>query len=170
MSDHDTPRGPNMSRRARLLLAVSLAVNLLVLGIVAGSIVFDGPGRHGGRHHWGDMDPALRLLGPTPFVMALEKPQKEALAEAARGRRAAFEGNRALLGDRFEATLDLLRAERFDSSAFVDAIAAQGEVFRTQQRMTAELISDRVSAMSPEARRDYADRLDRSLDRVRRRD
>ena len=73
-----------MKRSLRWLLVGSLALNLLVVGVVAGALLTGGP--HGASHtdegDRGDArrDPRLRAMGNVPFVMALGPDDRSAPA------------------------------------------------------------------------------------------
>ncbi len=147
---------PALPRRLRWLLIGSLTLNLLVVGVVAGSALrFAGGG------------PGDRSLGFGPWSRGLSHEDHAALRESYKASgedfRAAWQQDRA---DR-AALVSALRAEPFDMAA-VDAIAT-----RMQDRGVARmelgqrLIRDHIAAMTPEARRAFADRLEQGPRRKR---
>jgi hypothetical protein len=165
MSDTDTkpsmPAEPTRKapRWMKITLALSLAVNLLVAGVVIGAIAAGGPG--------GERIAAVRDLGRTPFVIALDPKDRRAVARALRAEGEGFLANRRELKERFEEVLTLLRAETFDRAAVEALIAEQREFAVGRQVMGERVVLDRLSEMSVADRRAYADRLDKSMRRER---
>lgn len=157
------PEKPRIPARFRWLLIGSLTLNLLVVGAVAGMAL---------RFAGGDRmpPPTERSLGFGPWSGGLEREDMRALRKGfdASGTdlRAAWREERA---DR-AALFAVLRAEPFDP-AELDAVAARMQA-RTLERLDLgqKLIRDHIVAMSPEARRAFADRLERHQTRGRDRD
>lgn len=146
-----------MTGRGKWLLFASLAMNLLVIGIVAGWLISpDGPRR--------EDRPARSLLG-APFAEALAPEDRRALLRQMRGRADRIEGTREELRARFETLLDALRAEVWDRAAIEAVLQRQRQAAEGRQRLGEEMLLDRLEAMSADERRAYADRLE---DRVRR--
>ena len=149
-----------MTGRVRWLLFGSLAVNLLILGVVIGWVLSpDGPRR--------DDRPARSLMG-APFAEALAPEDRRALSREMRGRADRIEGTRDELRARFETLLDALRAEEWDRGAVTAVLDDQRRAAEGRQRLGEELLLDRLDAMTPEARRAYADRLEERVRRGRR--
>ena len=71
--------------------------------------------------------------------------------------------NRAELRARFERLLVAIRAEPFDRGAIEAILDEQRAAGARRLELAEEAVLDRLSAMTPEARAAYADRLDRSL-------
>lgn len=137
-------------RWMRLLLAASLALNLLVAGIVAGGLLHrDGPG--------GRMRPADLALGPV--ARALDEGDRRAILGALR----EGGGLRPLDRDPREAGLraiaEAVRAEPFDAARLRGALDAQAGRIEAAQRAVREALVERVAAMGPEGRAAFADRL-----------
>lgn len=145
------PTGP-----VRWLLIASLALNLLVAGLLLGSLIFDdGPGR-GPR-------PVELALGP--FARALDEEDRHAILESLRDR----PDLRPMRGEEREAAfadiLAAVRAEPFDPARAGAALAAQSSrVEAVQAAVQAELL-ERLRAMTPEQRAAFAERLDSELRR-----
>ena len=149
-----------MTGRVRWLLFGSLAVNLLILGVVIGWVLSpDGPRR--------DDRPARSLMG-APFAEALAPEDRRALLREMRGRADRIEGTRDELRARFETLLGALRAEEWDRDAVTAVLDDQRRAAEGRQRLGEELLLDRLDAMTPEARRAYADRLEERVRRGRR--
>lgn len=153
--------GAREGRWTKVALAVSLAVNLLVAGVVVGDALFDGR-----DHRRGGPPPGLRDIG-TPFVMALEPENRERLMRRAAERAGPFRENREALRHRFERLLDTLRAHPFDQAATRAVLEEQRAALFERQALGEELLVEHLAAMSPEERAAFADRLDRSLRRRR---
>ncbi len=145
-------------RRLRWVLAASLALNLCVLGIVAGAML----GR-GGDHR----DRMVRELGFGPFTEALEPEDRAALRKAFFQRAPDFRKERAEMKQNFVSILVALRAEPFDAAALKTALDQQQ--VRTADRLAVgqSLITDHLTTMSAEARHRFADRLEDVLTRRR---
>lgn len=154
MADTATPK-PAAPRWMRILLVVSLAFNLLILGLVLGAVLRGGP--HDRR--------IARDMGGAPFVMALAPADRAALIGEFHAEPGSLREDRRLLRERFHALLAALRAERFDRKAVQDLLAAQRGAAADRQAVGERLLLDRLEAMAPEARAAYADRLEHSLRR-----
>lgn len=173
MTEQSTADG--RGRRAgwmRPLLIVSLAVNLLVAGVVLGALV-----RGGGSHR--DFGPSGR--DPVlPYTRALSEEQRHALrndlAQAfGRGRGEAFgqgrdgqgRDGRGALVQSFDAALTVLRSDPFDAAAMQEILRRQAELTDLRRRLGEEVLAAHLARLSPEERRAYADRLEAELSRLR---
>lgn len=158
--DHKGPGRWGMALWLRLVLFASLALNLLVVGIVAG-FVFGGT-HDRGRGHMG-RDAAL------PYVGALRDADRDelrrALGEELRDRRTA----KGQLAAQYRDAVVVLRTEPFEREALEAVMAAQAARAQARSEAGRTALIDRLAAMSPEARRAYADRLAAQIDRLERR-
>lgn len=143
------------------LLFTSLAVNLLIAGIVIGSLA--SPDRHGGR----DFRSVRGYVGE-PFVRALPRDERRALFADVVREAPRFREDREQLRARLEGFLDALRSEEFDRSAAEALLQEQQEAMTRRQEVGQQIILDRIDRMSPTERRAYADELERTLTRQRR--
>ncbi|MBM9596067.1 periplasmic heavy metal sensor [Roseitranquillus sediminis] len=151
---------PSAPRRwTSILLAVSLALNLLVVGIVVG-FVFDSHG----PERWRDR-PAAGQFGRNPLIAALDEEERRRMLEDMRQRAEPLRENREALRQRFETMLTLLRAEPFEPDALRAALAEQRRAASDRQALGEELLIARLAAMTPNARAAYAERLDRAFAR-----
>lgn len=147
----------------RGLLLGSLALNLAVAGVVAGGIL-----RHGGPERGG---PPRGRDFITPYTQALSQDQRRELG------RELFSSFEKRQGDRprptpfgdYRGALELLRADPFDGAAFSAALEAQDARAAERQKMGQEVLVNFVSGLTPEARSDYADRLEAELDELAKR-
>ncbi len=144
------------SRLMKVVLALSLALNLAVVGVVAGAALRSRGGRMAGP-------PSVRDLNFGPFSDALTREQRRDLR---RGFLAQGPDLRALQtemrGD-LEAVLAALRAEPFDAAALTDAFVAQNR--RISQRVEAgqKAMLSLLVAMPAAERAAFADRLEKAL-------
>jgi len=141
----------------KIVLFVSLALNLLIAGLVAGAVL-NGPRDR-------DRNPALRDLGFGPFVYALPRADRRELGDAMRRQAGAFRENRAEMRTSFEAFLSALRAEPFDPEALRRIVNDQQSRITERQNLGRQLLLERIEAMSVAERAAYAEELDRSLHR-----
>lgn len=152
-----TPVQP-ASRTLKIALAISLALNLGVVGMVGGAMLHDGPG------HRGDM---VRDLGFGPFTQALAPEDREALRGAFLARVPEFRAARREMRADFAAVLTALRADPFDAAVLGTALAGQSERMAKNLATGQALIADHIAAMTPAARKAFADRLEESLTKGR---
>lgn len=141
----------------KVVLALSLALNLAILGMMGGAFLRDGPRERG----------MPRDLSFGPFNEALSREDRRALRSAFMERAGEFRTGRAAAQAEFRALLSALRAEPFDDAALKAALAAIER--RNADRLTIgrELIEGRIFALTAEERRAFADRLDAALTRGR---
>lgn len=145
---------PRAGKGLRIALALSVALNLAVVGVVAGAMLRDGPGMRAAM---------VRDLGFGPYTEALSPEDRKALRRALFDRAPEIRDTRRLMRADTEALLALLRADPFDAAAFKARMEAQHQRMATQLRLGQDLLQDFIAAMSPEARRGFADRLEQGL-------
>ena len=144
------------------LLFTSLALNLLIVGIVAGWMA-----SHGGDRR-PDFGAARGLVGE-PFLRALPDEQRRELMRDVTREAPRIRESRESLRARFEAFLTALRAEPFDAEVVAGLMREQRAVALGRQDIGERLLLERLEAMSPEQREDYAASLERSFRRLRQR-
>ncbi len=144
---------PASSRWMRIALFASLAVNLLIVGLVAGALW------HGGRM----MPP--REAGFGPFEAALDKDDRAALRRAFVARAGELGRPRREMRAQMNAILAALRATPFDAAALSQAMEAA--VARTEARLQLgqSLMADHLTALTDAERAAFADRLEAALRR-----
>ena len=175
-----TPTGGGPKRWVSVLLFASLAVNVLVIGVVAGAIIkgpqfseeevrrSNGPG--GGSSDGRRRPPGIiQEAGIGPYARALTKEDRDAMRRDVRGRlgdlRSYHEGIRGAVSDVIQVVRrpDLqradLEAELMDQVRAVDALRSLG----------IDLLTDRIMAMSVEERAAFADRMQEGLNKARKR-
>lgn len=144
---------PTSFRGLKIAFALSLALNLLVAGMVAGAWLNGGGPGHG----------LPRDLSFGPFSEALSHEDRRAIRRALWAEKDSLRAGREAAKAEFDTLLAALRAEPFDPSA-VDA-ALSAVVIRSEGRLAKgqELLTDRIGTMSPTDRLAFADRLEGAL-------
>ncbi|MCH2164001.1 MAG: periplasmic heavy metal sensor [Marinovum sp.] len=138
----------------KLTLFGSLALNLVVVGLVAGMMSRGGPdGRSGGPGR----------EGATPFTQALDKDARRAISrDLKRSMRESAEGReiRRMRREDHAAALAVLRAPDFDAEAFVATLERQAGLTTQLATKGAEALSRHLQEISFEERLSYADRVE----------
>jgi uncharacterized membrane protein len=149
----NTETAGRAGRGLRWVLAVSVALNLAVVGLVAGAML-----REGGPH--GRM---VRDLDFGPFTEALTEGDREALRRAFMARMPEMRDMRAAMRADFAALLAALRAEPFDAAALQGAVANQAGRMQRRLEVGQQIMLERIAAMTVTDRRAFADRLEARL-------
>jgi len=131
-------------RRLRILLVVSLGLNLLFLGAIGGAVLRHGQDTAEGRHAGGAL---TRALAP-----------EDRRAIAREMRRAA--GGRHQMRASWEGLLTDLRRVPFDAEAMQARLAVHRGVMQGRFDLGQSLLVERLSLMSDAERAAYADRVD----------
>ncbi len=152
MSDNQGPKpAPKPMRRwVKILLALSLALNFLVLGAV-GSAVISHKFRGG---HWG---------GPGGkfghYSRALSREDRQAIGKAMRQELGAPKDEWRRMRGHYQALAAALTAEDFDMGAVKTLLDSNRNTLRSRQDLAQRLLLERLQQMSPEQRRKFARRL-----------
>lgn len=153
MSDAVRPRG-----LGRIVLVLSLVLNLLLIGLIVGAV---GSGRAGPQKGF------EAGLGPIGQILPREDRVKIG-RDIRRALRAADRHPREIAAAMRE-VVSLLEAETFDTDAFVETVQAQQEWQDVVRQAALTSFVDHISTMSVEERRDVAatlrDRLSRGSGR-----
>ena len=156
--DAKTYRAP---RWMKVTLVISLAVNLLIVGAVAGAVLTKGdpPGaRKGGAGNH----------GANMVTDALPKEERRALRREVRRTLRARPDLREALHTEIAALADLMRAPDYTAGAL------EAQLTQIQMRMMGPLsvarsvLAERLTDFNASERASYADRLDRLLNENRR--
>ncbi len=157
MQSNTTSPKKSISRATRILLVVSLALNLLVGGVIVGAVL---SGKAGG--------PPRFDLNLGPYVRALAPEQRRQIGEALRGR-----DDLRPLGPRERrinktAFITALNADPFDATVIEDQLSDQRN--RTTRLVDAgqAALVDIIRNMTAEERSAFADRLDRAFRDIQR--
>lgn len=160
----DDPVQPRR-RRTGLLLGLSLALNLVIIGAIVGLLIFargHGPERPGAE---------LRAAGRLPVAAMLPPEARDALRDGLRengGRNKS--ADRALYRALSEQLDTALRAEPFDPGR-VAALFAERRALRTERAQEVDnVLVEVLAGMSPADRVRFADRMERRRDKAARKE
>ena len=155
MADPTLP-APRPSRIWRVVLIVSLALNLAVVGLVGGAFI-------SGRFASGP--PARVDFGLGLVSRALTGDDRREIGRALRQDRSLrdhdFRGQMAAIAT-------ALRAEPFDPALLQSLLEEQAARLSQVQASARRAVVDRITAMTPDNRRAFADRFEEELHRNRR--
>ncbi len=148
--------GKSPGRGLRISLAVSVAINLAVVGLIAGAAFNHGspPGRA-----------SVRDLGFGPFTEALSRDERNALRRAYLDKAPDLRATGKAIRRDMTDLLAALRADPFDADQLARVLDSQGARLAQQMAVGQQLMRDFFIAMPPEARRAFADRLEAGLRR-----
>jgi uncharacterized membrane protein len=166
MTRPNTPKPP--FRWGRLVLVVSLALNLAVAGMIAGAAF----GRFGHDHRLAARDISFGL-----FTESLGEEDRRALRAAwgdtvrggPSGGTSDGRADRRDMRQDLAIVLETLRADPFDSAALRAALDTGADRLRARQTLGQGLLVDHLENMDTAARLALADRLEASLQRRSRR-
>lgn len=139
---------------AKIILVLSLGLNLLFLGLISGAFLRDGPsGRPG----------SVRELNFGSLTEALSKDDREALRRSFQHSAPDLKGQRREMETDVAEFLTVLRAPDFQRKK-VEALFQRNDD-RTSRRhdLAQNLMLDFIAAMTPEARRTFADRVEAAM-------
>lgn len=155
MTPDPTEKLPAGRRWLRVALAVSLTLNLLVVGLVVGAAMrFGGP--DGGHKPPPSMGAAL--------YRELPRDDRKAVRAAMKSAHGQRKSDRATEAQRLG---DALRAQPFDAAAVQAVMAVQAQARADWQGGVQQAWLARVAAMSDAERIDYANRLQKAMTRPR---
>lgn len=149
------PASKPVGRWVRIALAISLALNLGVAGIVAGAFFRDGGPMRGGM--------IARDIGFGPFTEALSKEDRGALRQAFLTKLPEMRDGRRVMRADFAELLTQLRAVPFDVDGLRQVFDRQNVRNAERLQLGQNLIFDLVVGMTDDARQGFADRLEQSL-------
>ena len=158
MADHDIPKAPRMKLWLRAVLFASLALNLAVVGVVAGAIWRHGDddNRRGAR--------ADRVS--LAYIRALSDADKRAIRDTMRAQMPDRADRRAQVRDSFAPVLGALRQDTVDRDVLAGLFQAQFTQAEEGQRLARGVMLDRLAAMPAPERRAFADRVEQELERL----
>ncbi|MEO0938575.1 MAG: periplasmic heavy metal sensor [Pseudomonadota bacterium] len=133
----------------RITLAVSLALNLLIVGMVVGVFVRFG----------GGPPPRAAVDFAVPYVRALAPAQRRAVFRDVRARGEDAPMRRAARARSYATVVEALRAQPFDPAALKALVRAQAEGAAQLQRTAQAAWLGLVAQMSDAERAAYADRV-----------
>ena len=154
----ETPNARPASRTPlwlRIVLLVSLAANLLVLGAVAGHVLRDEPR--------GRVPRVDRVEAPMTF--ALSREDRREIGRALRKEYKENRPSRQEIQAEYRGIIAALRADPFDPEVVAASLARQRQTAQSRVESGHELLLQRLTAMTPAERRAFADRLGEGLKR-----
>lgn len=155
----ETPAGPPRKATSgwiKLLLFVSLALNLAVAGLAIGAVL-----RHDGMRDRGAMR-SDQFGGP--YTGALSRDDRRAIWREMRAMQAEGRPTRADIRADFDAVVQALRAEPFDPAAVEIIVERQFQAGLERQQIGQDLLLRRIAQMSRAERAAFAERLETRLD------
>lgn len=137
----------------RVLVGLSLTLNLLVIGLVVGVVLSRKPAD--------DRRPFLPAAGVAPMVRLMPPDHRDAVWSDLRKLGAAEGITRAEREAERIAVQRLIAAEPFDAAALVAALDARQTQEDGFARAGHRVLAERLEEMPQEARAEYAERLER---------
>ena len=159
----DTPK-PAARRWLLPVLFLSLALNLLVVGVFVGRLFAPMDSRKGER-----IAGPIRSVVGEPFVRALTREDRRAMLAEFKREGPRIRESREALRRQVQAFLAALRSDPFDPDEVRRLMQNQRQSARSRQALGETLLLNRLQDMSGEERAAYADRLEKSLKNLRRR-
>lgn len=144
-SEQSTPK-----RWTRILLVLSLALNLVVIGVVAGSVF--GGGSKGQNQRFD--------LTVGPLTRAMDDDRRDAVRDALRNSGVFGRDNHNALRTDMQALVETLRAQDFDSAAFQEVLGRQRARLQAGQDTVVRAVTAQIELMSAEERAAFADRIE----------
>ena len=149
----------SIGRWVKVLLAVSLGLNMLVLGAVGATVY---------NHRRDAQQPRdLREASYGPYSRALSPQDRKIIGEALRREAGSLRQNLPKIKETFQALILALQAEDYDRDAVHGLITEQQAMGLKRQQVGQRLLLERLDSMTVEERRAFAKRLQRTLRRPR---
>lgn len=140
-------------RGLKILLVVSLGINLAIVGLVGGAMLKGGPSA---RH----ADRAIYALGLRPYWTAMSGDQRDALRRDLADRHAGSgPPGGPLMRKHLQDLADKLEAEPFVAEEFAAVLAAQSARLEENFALGQALLVARISEMDLTARKAFAAEL-----------
>lgn len=147
--------GKGYGRVIRIALVLSLALNVIVMGVVLGAVFGGHP-----------MRPGLRSdVGFGPLTAGLSRADRKALRARFEAAAPDFRAGRRASEQDFRAFAALLQADDWDRAAAEGLLAQQGARMAERLAVGRSILLDYVADMSPEDRRALGARIARALHR-----
>ncbi len=147
---------PPMGRRIRLVLFVSLALNLVVIGLVAGVVFKGGPPPRGTSRGFETV---------LPYSRAFTEDQRQDLRRELRKSFAPRKDDKRGGGmvESYREALEVLREDPFERARFDAVIGKQKALAEKRHGSGQELLIKYLEAMTPQERAAYAVRLEAEI-------
>ncbi len=169
----DTSNAPLQSPAAarsplwmRITLAVSLALNLLVVGVIAGAFIA-GLDKRTSRPSGGTPEVRMmREMGFGPFLNAFNADQNRELGRLIRQEVGSLAMNRDALRQELATMVSTLRSTPYDHAAFSAVMERQRQRMNARTEAALSVVLKAIGEASDADRIAFADRLERSLRRA----
>jgi uncharacterized membrane protein len=160
MTSDDAPKPPAAGRNLRLALIVSLALNVLIIGGVAGTLLAS-------RHHgWkGHGNRAFGLLG---FARTLPPERAEKIRQRMASGKANLSALRKAERQAREEARGILAEEPFDAEKFKAALSRAAEAEAKEKSARMSLLAETAAELTPEERRQLHNWFEKRRARSRR--
>lgn len=148
----------------KVLLVVSLGINLLIVGLIFGAFL------HGRDilHERGTIPPEARIMremGLGPFLGAFPPEQRRQLGRSLREHIGSNQVNRADLAAELAKILQTIRADPYEHSALAAVFDRQKTRIADRAAVGRDVLLEAILAMSTEERATFASRMQRSMQR-----
>lgn len=153
-SGGSTPVRPGCGRGMRVALILSLAVNLLFVGLLSGAML-------GG--HWRGRHGMATDVGFGPLTAALSREDRRALRQGYFKAAPDYRAERDASAADFSALVTALRADPWDRATAEAVLKRQGERGQKRLGQGREILLEHLDGLSAKDRRDFADRIDAVL-------
>lgn len=153
------PKQPRTSRRIKVILGLSLALNLAVVGLIAGTALRHGDEKRGGSHSAGFGAYGL------PYMIALPREDRRSVIQAVRAEKNADLPDRAARRAIYLEALAALRASPFDAQALSEVVTRQAQTTIRVQQVAQDAWLEVVGNMSDAERAAYAEEIEEVLRR-----
>lgn len=140
-------------RGLKWALAVSLALNVAVAGLIAGAVLRDGPPH-------GPPGAAPRDISLGPYIAAMTPADRAALREAFLARAPGFREARGAMRADMRAVAAALRADPLDRDALQAALDRGEGRAREFLSLGQDILFDHLAGLGPAERAAMADRID----------
>ena len=150
----DATSAPASCRKLRLALMASLALNVLIIGLVAGTLCFSrlGPGHDG---------PGPKGSGLFGFAHTLPRERSDMIRQKLADSKPNMETLRQGIRDARLGVRTALIAEPFDQAKVNDALESVVQAEANEKRAKVAVLADTVSQLTPEERRQLHDWLEK---------
>lgn len=150
-------KSPGIKRSLRVLLVVSLALNLLVVGAVLGI---------GVTHRGDDRPHSSRASHPGGLLTAaLERQDRHAVGQELRNAMREERVARGDSGNDFSAVISALTATPYDPEVTREAVEMQMQQVTRRVDLGVDILLERFNAMNAADRAAYVERLQKVLER-----
>jgi uncharacterized membrane protein len=159
MTSDNAAGKPPAGRKLRLALMASLALNVLIVGVVAGTLLWP-------RHHGWKREAYKGFAG---FARTLPAERSEAIGRAIDTNRAVLAPLRKAERETRDAARNVLLTEPFDVEKLKAAMARAAEADAKEKATKYELFAEMAAALTPEERRQLHAWFEKRRARYRRR-